>query len=85
MFHIFSVYPGKPIRTSMEGPQNSVNTLKISAKTSARIRVRKALRHHEFSHVWRSTWNSARLFAEGLFRSAHAYCYFLPKNYDRSI
>jgi hypothetical protein len=32
-------------------PKNCGNALKISAKTSARTKVRKALRHHEFSHI----------------------------------
>jgi hypothetical protein len=45
---------------------NPSNAMKISAKTSARTKMQKAECHHGFSHVLRSTWNFARMFAEGL-------------------
>jgi len=51
--------------------------MKISAKTSARTKMQKAECHHGFSHVLRSTWNFARMFAEGVEHAREKYAILL--------
>jgi hypothetical protein len=52
------------IRKSSKNPDNA---LKISAKTSARTKVQEAEAITGYRTFWRSTWNFAQMFADGLF------------------
>jgi hypothetical protein len=55
----------KLLAQTHKSSENPDNTLKISAKTSVRIKVQEAEAITGYRTFWRSTWNFAQMFAEG--------------------